>query len=108
MTAFHGYQWFLTLAVRYTAYWWDIENDSNHPRYKILMQGLQCDGADMWTALQGVIFHSHATQGPEQSRIMGNMTVIQWRERYNEELRIVVSKFYLFKVKLTFRIHVVQ
>jgi hypothetical protein len=88
MTAAEGYVWFL--PGWFTRHWWDTS------RYGIGYDGdgVPCTSSEMLSAVQSHFFLNTAYLGPESSYIVGNTTVSDWYNAYNDRLsRLVGLRF---------------
>jgi hypothetical protein len=92
MTSAEGYVWFL--PGWFTRHWWDTS------RYGIGYDGdsVPCTSAEMLAAVQSHFYLHTAYLGPESSTIVGNTTVSDWYNAYNERISALVS----LRIKNTF------
>ena len=83
MTPEYGYVWFL--PPWFTKRWWNTDI----PAFPT--EEVPCTSAEMLLAVQGHFILSTAYLGDESSQIVGNCTVANWVEAYEEHVQALVS-----------------
>lgn len=84
MTAYNGYVWFL--PAWFTLDWW--LTDRNKQYY---VETIPCTSAEMERAVDGHFLFNTAFLGPEESVIVGNLTVKDWAGMFLSRLEALVS-----------------
>ncbi|XP_076285290.1 uncharacterized protein LOC143211458 [Lasioglossum baleicum] len=79
MTAAQGYVWFLPLWLR--PQWYDTD------RYNESGENVPCTTLEMSKAINGYLGISHAYFGQDDAVMQENITVREWRNRYEAECR---------------------
>ncbi|XP_012262718.2 uncharacterized protein LOC105689915 isoform X2 [Athalia rosae] len=79
MTAQEGYVWFLPLWL--LSRWWDTD------LYNKDGENVSCPTSEMATAVNGYLGISHAYYAPDDAVMQENITVRQWRDRYETQCR---------------------
>jgi len=85
MTAEYGYVWFL--PPWFTERWWNTDKHNA----AFASQKVPCTSAEMLSAVQGHFILATAYLGEENSQIVGNCTVRNWVEAYEEHIQALVS-----------------
>lgn len=85
MTAYNGYAWFL--PAWFTHEWWLIDGNKR----QFYGETIPCTSAEMERAVAGHFFFNTAFLGPEESVIVGNLTVKDWAGMYLSRLDALVS-----------------
>ena len=106
MTARDGYHWFL--PGWHTLYWWDTDHFNKvtqNPGYT-MKENIPCTTAQMDIAIEGHMTLRNAFFGPENSHIVGNMTVKEWNRTYTALVRKLVSCdiFHIFIIMLCIKL----
>ena len=90
MTAYEGYQWFL--PTWFTPRWWDTDFFNGEGQANMIFTSpVPCTTRQMRRAIDGHMSLTNAFFGPEESHIVGNLTVAQWKDAYLERLNTTVG-----------------
>lgn len=77
-----GYVWFLPLWL--LPRWWDTDYHKNED----LVKNMTCSTAQMKVAVEGYLAISYAYYAPDDALMQENITVREWRDRYEYQCRI--------------------
>lgn len=86
MTARNGYVWLL--PAWFTKLWWEKNEAENVP----------CSVEEMQAVLKSHLIFVVSFLGPMESEIVGNMTVREWFDAYNEMMyKLQVNNMFFFQ-----------
>lgn len=89
LTAYEGYQWFL--PTWFTPKWWDTDFFNEKQAQGMGIAPVPCTTQEMGRVIQGHMSLSNAFFGPEDSAIVGNLTVAQWKVLYLQKIESMVG-----------------
>ncbi|XP_066143378.1 uncharacterized protein [Euwallacea fornicatus] len=86
MTAYQGYVWFLPIWLETT--WYDTDKYNVHKN-----ESVNCTTAEMIKAVTGYFSMTHAYYAPDDSIMQENITVREWRNRYENTSSNLISDY---------------